>query len=57
MTILALLLNESLDPPRDVHGDGYADIIVTHEAPRRPMDEMTARLYDRRIARAGTWQS
>ena len=57
MLILALLLNESLDPPRDVHGDGYADVIVTHEAPRRPMDEAMARLYDRRIARAGTWQS
>ena len=34
MLILALLLNESLDPPRDVHGDGYADFIVTRECDR-----------------------
>ena len=28
MHFLALLLGESLEPPRDVDGDGYADFIV-----------------------------
>lgn len=28
MHFLALLLGESLEPPRDVHGDGYESVLV-----------------------------
>jgi len=34
MHFLALLLGESLEPPRDVAGEGYADFILTHECDR-----------------------